>query len=132
MANENQMQYLGLGAAQFVLLGVLFYLSGIWPHAMPLSIEAFSQPFQGDYAMLAIILSVLLVMDLAYYLSVFIPQFLPDAKNHLILLAFPEIASVFGLIIGLLNQNLWGALPFFVLGIMWYAYAYMKVAQAAK
>jgi hypothetical protein len=134
MANGNQILYLGMGAAHFILLGLLFFICGRMPDAMPLSTEAFSQPFHGDYAMLSYILTALLVMDLAYYLFVFMPQFLPDPKNknHLILLVFPEIAAVFGFIIGILNQNPWGALPFFVLGIVWYAYAYFRVAQATS
>lgn len=132
MTNGNKMIYLGLGAIPFIFLGLLFFICSRFPDAMPLSVDAFYQPFQGDYAMFAYILTALLFMDVAYYTFAFLPQSISEPKNHLVLLAFPEIASVFGLIIGMLNRNPWGAIPFFVLGIGWYAYAYLKVSPAAS
>ncbi|NYZ73884.1 hypothetical protein H0O00_01965 [Candidatus Micrarchaeota archaeon] len=130
MTNGNQMLYLGLGALHFMLLAVLFYLSGMWPDATPLSIEAFSQPFQGDFAMMNFVLVALAVMDIGYYYFAILPQILPTPKNHPTLLAFPAVWSALGLVIGLLNANPWVAIPFFMVGMISYVYAFWKVTQA--
>lgn len=128
-SKNSNLTYLAVGFAYPILLFLLFVISGMTGETVPFSLNAFIDPYFGTYGILSMLLVFVCLLDLYWYHMVFMPTALSNKKNHLLIVAFPEVIVIFGFVIGLLTNNPWAAMPFFLVSFANYAYGYRKVAD---
>ena len=114
-----------LGIIYPILLLALFFLFSI----VPFSIDAFTQPYYGEGAGIAIMLAALSLGYLLIYHAYLLPMFLKRPASHIVAIALPQTIAILGFYIGFINANPWAALPFFLVAFLNYVHAYLKVRE---
>ena len=107
---------------------MLYYVvnSGPFGEPVPLSLEAFIEPFSS---IVAIAIGVIAVLDMVYYHVSVLPMAAKTPKLHMLAVVFPEVVAIMGFIIGFMHLNFWVALPFFALGFANTLYAYSRISE---
>jgi len=123
----NRLLYMALGMNYPILLFILFYVTSMAGEGVPLSAGAFVQPFFGDNAALAILFLIISALDMAWYLRSVVPMAMEDPSSRMLAASIPQVIAVFGFILGFLELNPWGAMPFFLLSFLFFSYGYMRV-----
>jgi hypothetical protein len=121
------MYYLPIfGLAVFIF--VLFLLHGDVPH----SFDAYISPFTGEYSLVSIVLLTIAVLDLIFINVIMIPIYLKTPKSYPAALVLTNMFGTFGLVIALLNENPWIALPFFAVSFGNFILVYLKISEMTK
>jgi hypothetical protein len=122
--------YLSLSVMYPLFVFLAFYIAGLAGGIPPLSAASLIGLYSGQWAMLAIMLSVLCLADLGWYHLSLFPVAISEPKNHLLLLVIPEVIAVAGFVLAVVSKDPWVVLPFAALGFANYAYAYMRISSA--
>jgi len=126
---NREMIRLSLAFYPLLFLLILFYISYLSGGIPAFSLNAISQPYEGEQATASMVLAVLALAYVPIYFFFLMPRFLAPAPNEIVVLVMPETISIAGFIIGILNRNPWAAIPFLALGFGCYVYAYLKVRE---
>lgn len=128
---QNTPIYLSLAMMYPLFIFLSFFIAGTMGGIPPLSAGALLDVFTGTHAPIAIILSALIFLDLAWFHLSLMPSSLPDPKKHLILLVIPEVIAVIGFLLAFITHNPWICVPYVALGFANYAYAYARISSYA-
>ncbi len=128
MVHMKLIEVLYIGALYVIFPLLSFYVVDMMGEPVPFSIDAFFQPYTGDYAVLFSALITLGFLDLVWYHANF-RKFLANSRNHMLLLVLPEVFNVFGFLMAVLEMNPWAPVPFYVIGFGHFVYAYVNIMR---
>ncbi|MDD5171525.1 MAG: hypothetical protein PHF60_00640 [Candidatus ainarchaeum sp.] len=106
----------------YPFLAVLIFSATYFMGMVPLSFDAFIQPYTGKFALPCIVLTILAVVELPVYYFLIYSRYKKDLAYRAspgaetVVLYFPTVIGAFGFVIGFLNRDPWIALPFISLG----------------
>lgn len=119
--------YAALGSTYPLLLGLPFLLAGLAGGIPALESGAFAAAFTGEWSFVAMVLTSLCFIEMAYYHLSLFPQGIGNPKMRLILVVFPEVFAIFGFLLAFLTGYPWAGVPFAALGFANYAYALLRL-----
>ena len=127
---NNRILYLSYLLVYPLFFFIAYYVASMSGHMVPFSAMAMIQPYLGENSLFAIVLGAVCIADVLVFHFTFIPQLSSNKANDFTVLAFPSVFVVFGFVIGFMNQNPWALIPYILLGLANYAYAYRKIASS--
>ncbi|MEW6722008.1 MAG: hypothetical protein AB1324_01990 [Candidatus Micrarchaeota archaeon] len=109
-----------------LLVLMLFFFDSRHDGIAPFSMEAVLQPYSGENSALSTVLAAIAIVYPAIFVLFLFRIY--ALRGALVLFAMSETPAMLGFMVGIVNYNLWAALPFFALSLGLYGFVFARTS----